>query len=579
MDLRDRMFGYDHPFFGQLLLASALEIIGYPDSISPKVVDLHSIEMLWIIPRLFMRLLAVIDTFLVFKIAELRYNRNVALIASIIFAVMPITWFLRMIWLDSIQLPFVLASILFAIYVVRKKSSKSNKNKKIPLVLLSGFFLGLAIFTKLPAFTMIPLVGLLILTNDSYKSRWRRLGLWFTPVILIPLVWPAYAITVDELDDWIDGIKYQTHRTGGSFFGDIERNFKIDPILLMIGGVGIVYAAIKRDLFLLLWVFPYVIFLYLIGFTQYFYFILIFPAFCIAPAETIVDLSIKIRNTNVQKVLPFIVISAIGIFGLANTTMLITQNDTSPYFKAEAFLTKYLLYNGNEKMTVISNPFYLWIPQYVFHLDNDYYGFLGVGEVKTKNLVLIVDDDFRDLISVDDDYGNLLQKIYKSYDKNVIATYANAKILLSNVLHPSLQIRQINLVDKTHMWSSFNNALLNQKNDTLTIKVDTNNDRIVYNRAFLPLHLNNTSKEPLLLTLDYFPKSIKGNATFLAEIRDKTSSKILWSSRLNNPDGKSTIETFFLPSDVSNRPVELRLYILTQGAGEHSLTIKNMVIT
>jgi hypothetical protein len=95
----------------------------------------------------------------------------------------------------------------------------------------------------------------------------------------------------------------------------------------------------------------------------------------------------------------------------------------------------------------------------------------------------------------------------------------------------------------------------------------------------LPLHLNNTSKEPLLLTLDYFPKSIKGNATFLAEIKDKTSSKILWSSRLNNPDGKSTIETFFLPSDVSNRPVELRLYIITQGAGEHSLTIKNMGIT
>jgi hypothetical protein len=72
---------------------------------------------------------------------------------------------------------------------------------------------------------------------------------------------------------------------------------------------------------------------------------------------------------------------------------------------------------------------------------------------------------------------------------------------------------------------------------------------------------------------------MKGNATFLTEIRDKNSSKILWSSRLNTPDGQSKIGTFFVPNDVSNIPVELRLYIITQDAGEHSLTIKNMRIT
>ena len=413
LSLRDWMFGYDHPYFGQLLLAGVLGVIGYPDSVSPTVGDLNSIEMLWIIPRLFMGLLAVVDTFLVYKIAELRYNRNVGLIASIIFAVMPITWLLRMIWLDSIQLPLLLLSILFAISVEKNRSSKSNKNKNIPFVLLSGIFLGLAIFTKIPAFTTIPLIGFLIFSYGSNMSRWRTITLWFIPIILIPLIWPAYAMSIGELDDWINGINYQTHRTGGSFFGDIYRDFKIDPILIIIGSAGVVYAAIKRDLFLLLWVFPYTIFLYLIGFTQYFHFILIFPAFCIAPAVTIVDLSKKAGNVKVQKDPPFVVISAIGFFGLANTTMLITQNDTSPYFKAEAFLTKYLLYNSNEKITVISNPFYLWIPQYVFHLDHDYYGFLGVREINTKNLILIVDDDFRNLISFDDDYESRLHKMYR----------------------------------------------------------------------------------------------------------------------------------------------------------------------
>lgn len=215
----------------------------------------------------------------------------------------------------------------------------------------------------------------------------------------------------------------------------------------------------------------------------------------------------------------------------------------------------------------------------MFHLDHDYYGFLGVGEAKTKNLILLVDDDFRDLISVDDDYGHRLQKIYKEYDKKVLATFADAKILLSNVLHPSSQTQQVNLVDKTHVWRHHNNALLNQENNTLTIYVDTNKSRRVNNGAAMPIHLNNTSRDPLFLTLEYVPKSIKGNAKFLAEIRESNGSEILWSSRLNIPDGQSKIRTFFLPSEVSNRSIELRLLIVPQGPGEHLLTIKNMRIT
>ena len=481
------IFGYDHPYLGQLVLAGMLKIMGYPDSISPKVGDLHSIENLWSIPRLFMGLLAVIDTFLIYKIAELRYNRSVALIASIIFAVMPITWLLRMIWLDSIQLPFLLLSILFAIMVEKNNSSKSNKNKSVPLVLLSGIFLGLAIFTKIPAFTMIPLIGLIVFTSRINASRWTTLGLWFTPIILIPLIWPAYAVYMGEFDDWMDGINYQTHRTGGSFFSDINKNFKMDPILLIIGAIGIVYAAIKRDLFVLLWISPYAIFLYFIGFTQYFHFILLFPAFCIAPALIVVDVSKKVRNAKIQRLVPLVFISVIGLFGLANTTMLIMQNDALVYFKAEAFLTKYLSYNSNEKLTVVANPFYLWIPQYVFHLNHDYYGFLGVGEVKTKNLILLVDDDFRDLISVNDDYGHRLQKITNHMTKIYWLSLRMLKCYYQTYLHPSPQTRQINLVDKSHLWSPFNNAVLSHENNTLTIEVDSNKPRKVNNGGSLQL--------------------------------------------------------------------------------------------
>src|SRR5215207_6102715 len=92
---------YDHPYFGQLFLAAMLSIVGYPDSLHPSP-DVKSIEMLHMVPRVLMGLLAMADTFLVYKIAERRYNnRMIGFIAAILFAVMPMTWLFRRIMLDS----------------------------------------------------------------------------------------------------------------------------------------------------------------------------------------------------------------------------------------------------------------------------------------------------------------------------------------------------------------------------------------------------------------------------------------------------------------------------------------------
>ena len=97
---------YDHPYWGQLFLAGIFWLVGYPNSLHP-LNDVHSIEMLYLFPRVLMGIFAVIDTFLVYKISEYKYNRSIAFIASILFAVMPITWLTRRILLDSIQLPFL----------------------------------------------------------------------------------------------------------------------------------------------------------------------------------------------------------------------------------------------------------------------------------------------------------------------------------------------------------------------------------------------------------------------------------------------------------------------------------------
>src|ERR1051325_10016104 len=152
---------YDHPYFLQIFLGGILLLIGYPNLLHPTVGDVVSVVMLYLVPKLIMGILAIVDTFLIYKIAECYYNDNknnikIAFIASTLFAVMPITLMVRTAWLEPVQLPFLLSSILFAIYVKRgsvKDCECRNNNRNILiLTLLSGIFLGIAIFTKIPVF-------------------------------------------------------------------------------------------------------------------------------------------------------------------------------------------------------------------------------------------------------------------------------------------------------------------------------------------------------------------------------------------------------------------------------------------
>ncbi|HYZ50828.1 MAG TPA: hypothetical protein VE593_08065, partial [Nitrososphaeraceae archaeon] len=224
---------YDHPYFLQIFLGGILKIIGYPHSLNPIAGDMHSIEMLYLVPKLIMGTLSIIDTFLIYKIAECYYNKNnnndnktkynikIAFIASVIFAVMPLTLMTRIVWLESIQLPFLLSSILFATYTkkasVKEGSSadKVDKNKRNILILstLSGIFLGLTIFTKMPAFTFIPLVGYLVFTTISHmnKIRFKAIVSWLSPVFSIPLIWPVYSLYSGHFSLWSKGIFFQTH--------------------------------------------------------------------------------------------------------------------------------------------------------------------------------------------------------------------------------------------------------------------------------------------------------------------------------------------------------------------------------
>src|SRR5215210_2529934 len=417
---------YDHPFFGQIFLGAIFKIIGYPETLNPSA-DLHSIESLYLVPRVLMGILAVIDTFFIYKISERMHNRNVALFASILFAVMPSTWFTRMILLDSILLPFLLLSILLAAYTSKSKSEKSYIFNNNILIVFSGIFLGLAIFTKIPAFTMIPLVAFLIYRNN--KRSLKTLGLWFVPVILIPLLWPAQSIAAGALNSWTNDVLWQINRenAGLPWIGFLLAI--TDPLIFVMGFASIAYSFIRRDYFILLWILPFIVFLAAMGYANFFYWVPILPALCIGAGKLLFDIMQKSKKIS-QKVLRFAILLWIIIYGVTSSTLLIVTNVTSAQFESVAYVAGYSEEGagaeGREKnnpTVIISNPVYSWILKYVFdkdHVLSDYRDMLYFPVDTARNKVLLIDDP-RFVLDIGNEDSHLVQELYSN--TSTIATF------------------------------------------------------------------------------------------------------------------------------------------------------------
>jgi 4-amino-4-deoxy-L-arabinose transferase-like glycosyltransferase len=390
---------YDHPFFGQLFLAGVLTIVGYPGPINADG-TVQSMEALYLAPRVLMGLLAVADTFLVFKIAEKRYGRRVALIASIAFAVLPITWLFRRILLDSILLPFLLSSILVALHV-------KDGRHPVMLALAAGALLGLAIFTKIPAFTMIPLVGFLVASQAGGTNRVGRIAAFLAPTLLIPMIWPLYSVSVGEFDDWMQFVVGQAQRQSGGIVEITRYFFHFDPVLLVAGGAGVAYSLWRRDAFVALWVVPFVIFLSVIGYVQYFHWMPVLPVFAIALGRLASDLLAKTR----RKAIPFATVAAMAVFGIVSTSLLITADLTSAQFEALAYASAYLRENDNGRdVTTLASPVYSWVLRDVYGYENVWrdYSLVLFQRVRTENTLLIADSHFM----IDTSRGPQLQAAY-----------------------------------------------------------------------------------------------------------------------------------------------------------------------
>jgi 4-amino-4-deoxy-L-arabinose transferase-like glycosyltransferase len=459
---------YDNPFFGQIFLASMLSLADYPNSLNPDdKINANSVGALFLMPRMAMGILAVIDTFLLFKIAERRYNIYVAITASMLFAVMPFSLEIRRVFLESIQLPFILLSVLFALYYIKPAASintvtyKRLNVEKTITIFISGIFLGLAIFTKIPAFIMIPLISILIYSNNKSIGL-KALGLWIIPVILIPSIWPLYAILSGDFDKWIGGLFFQTNREGVGILS-INSLFSVDPVLLVLGLSGAIFAlAIKRDYFCMAWIIPFLIFFSVVGLVRLHNYIPLFPAFCLGGGILMTEIykAFKKYKTSMQRLLiPSFIFGAIVVFGFASAISQLTQDLNSTYFALYSFiLGKLPIHNAGDnkandinKVTVIGSNWVLssfsWIPNYVYYNDHDFVRLGGHPKIETKKVLFVLDRHTKNLMSNTTEEGKRflrhqtwLKKLYDSTD--TIAKFNfTSKGILSEVTKGQIEIK------------------------------------------------------------------------------------------------------------------------------------------
>lgn len=344
------LHGYDHPFFGQVAIAGFMLAAGYPDPAGAD--DPGHLGQLYAVPRTFMGLLAVAGAFLVYRIADMRYGPRAALLASVMFAVMPVSLMLRHVLLDSVVLPLVLLSVLLAMHAGRGASGP-----RAALIVAAGACMGLALLTKVPSVSVLPLAAAL-----AYAARRqvRHAVLYAVPAALTASIWPAAAALAGQLPAWLDAVLWQAGRANAGLPAAAAVLFMTDPVMAALGACGLAYALAVRDRFLLLWMLPVLVFFGLLGYVAYYHLALLLPAACVAAAAMVDRLACRAAPRLGGRA-AMAAVAAVAAFGLSVSGTVI-HADAS---EAQLAAMSWVLQNYDGDAPLVSNQTYGWLPSYL----------------------------------------------------------------------------------------------------------------------------------------------------------------------------------------------------------------------
>jgi hypothetical protein len=231
------------------------------------------------------------------------------------------------------------------------------------------------------------------------------------------MLWPLYSVLNGDFETWWEGVVWQTGREGRGMLRSIIPILESDPVLLLLGFIGIVYATSRKDLFPIIWLAPFILFHYLIPFIQHFHWVPLVPLLCISGAYLIVRLLDYVgqrvfskNNQNEDRVRPAllhmkyyfthssqyaplaVIVSIFAVFGFSSSIVLINTDVNSTLFEVNGHIVKLLL---QVKDTNLTNPdakplvmgsgwtqVFTWIPEYIYDISHNFRTFT------TKNVEL-----------------------------------------------------------------------------------------------------------------------------------------------------------------------------------------------
>jgi hypothetical protein len=145
-----------------------------------------------------------------------------------------------------------------------------------------------------------------------------------------------------------------------------------------------------------------------------------------------------------------------------------------------------------------------------------------------------------------------------------------------NIYKYNVPSHKINLLDDEYNWKPREGVTVSQQDGNLNISVISNHTEKAKKLALLKTRLNLTER-PLLLSLSYASNSSSGAGTFKVGIADRKEDKLLFNTLLNNTSGNLTNQTFIVPKNIgSDKPLEFRTYIVTDGPGKYFLNFKRI---
>jgi len=214
-ELTPYVYWYDHPPFGWFILASWVTLLGGNwDTFGNSLYT----------GRVLMFLFHLIQVSIIFYLVRrLTASPWLAALAVLLYSVSPLaSYFQRRILLDNIQTTFVLLSVLM-LYLPQVK---------LRHVLMSGFFYGCAVVTKITAVMFGPAFLLLLLTSKWAVHKGFRTFGWLLTSGAIVSLWLIFALIKTELFPGADrvsllgSLQYQASRGTGAQFWEAASSFR-----------------------------------------------------------------------------------------------------------------------------------------------------------------------------------------------------------------------------------------------------------------------------------------------------------------------------------------------------------------